>query len=182
MASGIPISMQAPRRNVELKAWLRNVAAAREAARELSGGPPCVERQVDTYFHCGQGRLKLREIKSDDGMREAQLIFYRRPDRSEARLSEYHLVPVADGEATKRLLADAFGVKKTVTKTREISLYKFARIHIDRVESLGAFLEFEAVLADEMSVAEGEALVEELRRRFDIQPSDLIDSSYEELA
>lgn len=170
--------MQSAKRNVELKAWLPNVAAARQVARKLSGGPPQVERQVDTYFHCAEGRLKLREI--DKGT--SQLIFYRRPDRAEARLSEYQLVPIADGPAMRRLLSDVLGVKKIVNKTREISLYNNVRIHIDAVESLGAFLEFEAVLADEMRVADGEAQVEELRQRFDVQPGDLIDSSYEELA
>jgi predicted adenylyl cyclase CyaB len=170
--------MSDPRRNVELKAWLPAIDAARVVARELSGEPPTIQRQVDTYFNCPEGRLKLREIEGA----AAQLIFYRRPNRAEARLSQYRLTPVADAEAIKCLLADAIGLKKTVSKTREIYFYRNVRIHIDQIESLGAFLEFEAVLADDMSVADGETIVAELRQRFDIQPGDLIDSSYAELA
>ena len=163
-----------PRRNVELKAHLPSLDAARLVARELTGGPPCVERQIDTYFHCSTGRLKLREIEGAG----AQLLAYERPEKVDAALSRYRLAAIADAAGVKQILAEALGVERVVSKTREIYLYRNVRIHLDEVEGLGPFLEFEVVLDDGMSAAEGEALVEALRKRFDIQPGDLVDVSY----
>lgn len=167
-----------PRRNVELKARLPSLTDAQAMATNLSGGPPLVEHQVDTYFGCRTGRLKLREI----GAARAQLIAYSRPDQFDAKLSRYLLVDVADGPALKQLLAESLGVETIVRKTREIYFFRNVRIHLDQVEGLGAFLEFEAVLSDGMKVDEGAALVDELSRRFNIQSADRIDLSYGDLA
>jgi len=56
-----------------------------------------------------------------------------------------------------------------VTKHRTVWLYRNCRIHLDRVERLGDFLEFEAVLPEGAPDAEGRALVEELTARFAIR-------------
>ncbi|MGK3856667.1 class IV adenylate cyclase, partial [Enterococcus faecium] len=82
------------------------------------------------------GRLKLREI---DGQ-AAVLIWYDRPDHDAARLSKYHLVPVADPAALKAALTDALGVRGEVRKRREIYLWHNVRIHLDEVAGLGSFL------------------------------------------
>ena len=48
--------------NIELKARLRNLPAARQIAQRLATNYLGVQQQTDTYFHCTQARLKLREI------------------------------------------------------------------------------------------------------------------------
>ena len=58
-SSHIPV---APRTNIELKARLASLETAREVASRLATERLEDQRQVDTYFHCREGRLKLREI------------------------------------------------------------------------------------------------------------------------
>jgi predicted adenylyl cyclase CyaB len=165
------------RRNVEIKARLRDFEQARSVAAELSGGPPQVLRQIDTYFRCAVGRLKLRQF-SDAA---AELIAYARPNEVSPRTSQYRIVPVADGDALCEALSMSLGVLIVVAKEREVSHYKNVRIHLDRVEQLGTFLEFEAVLEPTAHQTEGEALVRELTSRFGLLPEDLIAESYSDL-
>jgi predicted adenylyl cyclase CyaB len=73
------------------------------------------------------------------------------------------------------------GVRGVVDKQREIYLHKNVRIHLDRVSGLGAFLEFEAVLGGEYDEAASAKFVQELRARFAIDDSDLVDVSYGDL-
>ena len=100
-------------------------------------------RQGDTYFRVSHGRLKLRRIgRSPRGM----LIYYDRPDRAESRYSEHHLAPVADAEEVETVLGAALGTLVKVDKTRHLFLYGATRIHLDRVENLGCFVELETVM------------------------------------
>ena len=57
------------------------------------------------------------------------------------------------------------------------------RIHIDQVESLGDFLEFEAVMAPDDGYDESAALLDvaRLRHDFGIEDRDLIATSYSTL-
>src|SRR5947209_18433457 len=96
-----PTALPAPRRNLERKARCPDPSAARAALRELETQPEGVQMQIDTYFMARSGRLKLREIEG----RGAELIWYDRPDREEARLSAYHLVPVSDPALLRAALA-----------------------------------------------------------------------------
>jgi predicted adenylyl cyclase CyaB len=100
-------------------------------------------RQGDTYFRVSHGRLKLRRIgRSPRGT----LIYYDRPDRAESRYSEYHLALVDDAEEVETLLGSALGTLVKVDKTRHLFLYSATRIHLDRVENLGCFVELETVM------------------------------------
>ena len=68
-----------------------------------------------------------------------------------------------------------------VEKRRELSLYKNVRIHIDEVDQLGAFLEFEAVLDSQARDEDGEPRVRELSARFALRPDELIAESYSDM-
>jgi adenylate cyclase class IV len=65
-----------------------------------------------------------------------------------------------------------------VRKHREIFLYANVRIHLDRVEDAGDFLEFEAVLASPSDSAEGHARIDWLREQFGVAAEDLVATSY----
>ncbi len=173
-SSDIPV---APRSNIELKARLVSLETAREIASGLATERLEDQRQVDTYFYCREGRLKLREI----GRERAELIWYNRPDQSEPKASNYCLMPVEDPAAAKQSLGAALGVRQVVEKHREIYLYHNVRIHLDQVANLGEFLEFEAVLGPDVSEAEGNAQVKYLREQFGIDSSDLLTNSYVDL-
>jgi predicted adenylyl cyclase CyaB len=164
-------------RNLELKARYAELTAARLAVGRLGARPAGVELQTDTYFPVPHGRLKLREIQDQP----AVLIAYERPDQSEARLSTYHLVPVADVLALKAALAAALGVRGAVHKRRAIYLWQNVRIHLDEVAELGTFIEFEAVLSSDEDVKRSPDYLAELCQELAISPADQIASSYAEL-
>ncbi len=164
-------------RNIELKARLRDLASAQAIAERITGDGPEVQRQTDTYFRCRNGRLKLREI--DGG--PAQLVAYERPDVAESKGSDYLLVPVADPRGLKQALTSTIGVLTVVRKTRRIYLSKNVRIHLDEVEGLGTFLEFEAVLSTEIDDQAGCSQLDDLQRLFAIMRGDLLTGSYSDM-
>ena len=164
-------------RNIELKARLTDWEAAREVAEAVATDRPGTEHQVDTYFHCRQGRLKLREI---DG-RSAQLVSYARADEPGPKPSDYVLVPVPDPEMLKAALTAALGVRCVVEKRREIFLHHNVRIHLDEVKGLGQFLEFEAVIGPEEDEAIGHRRLEDLARRFSVAGADMLSGSYADM-
>src|SRR5215831_13048600 len=104
-----------PASNIELKARLHDLAAAREIAQRIATRYLGIERQIDTYFHCAQGRLKLREVNGA----KAQLVAYHRSDRQDAKQSDYHLIDVVEAGRLKGALADVLGIRIVVDKRRE---------------------------------------------------------------
>ena len=137
--------------NVELKARDPDPEATLARCLALGAVETGVLVQRDTYFAGRDGRLKLRE---QDGERP-ELIAYRRPDSSEASESTYVLAPVADADAMAEALDAGLGATVVVSKRRRLLLWEGVRIHLDEVEGLGSFVEFEAVLPDAGDVDDG---------------------------
>ncbi len=162
-------------RNVELKARLHDPARAEEACRQLNARHMGEIHQIDTYYRVSKGRLKLR-VNSPG---RTELVFYRRDDRPEARLSDYVIQEVSP--SLDELLERALGVAARVDKVRTLYLWENVRIHLDRVSGLGTFLEFEAVLEEGQDPEEGRRQVDALQERFGIEPSDLMAQSYLDL-
>lgn len=162
--------------NIEIKARCADLASARIRVEALATSWVGVEQQVDTYFCTQRGRLKLRE-SSRSG---AHLIPYLRPDQEGPKRSDYLLVPVAEPGELRRLLGELLGVHKVVRKEREIARVGNVRVHLDRVEGLGTFLELEAVFdASSGAEAEERKKVDRLMEQLGIRAEDLIDTSYE---
>jgi adenylate cyclase class IV len=164
-------------RNLELKVRRTDLDAARSAVQRLGARPAGVEHQTDTYFQVPTGRLKLRAIAGQS----AVLIWYERPDRPEPRLSGYHLVPVPDAPLLKGLLTAALGLRGEVRKRREILLWHNVRIHLDQVDGLDAFVEFEAVLTPGEEEAAARERLRQLTETLSIDPSTHVASSYIDL-
>ncbi|MEZ4426258.1 MAG: CYTH domain-containing protein [Nannocystaceae bacterium] len=169
--------MSGPRRNIELKARHPSLARARAAALELGATWRWSLTQRDTFFHCRDGRLKLRESSSGD----AELIWYRRADAASARASDYRLVPVADAPALAEALAAALGVRGQVCKRRELLCWRGVRIHLDEVEGLGAFVEFEAVLGPELDEDAGRRRLAALSAALELADEDRVAVAYVDL-
>ncbi len=74
-----------------------------------------------------------------------------------------------------------FPVLAEVRKTREIYRFQGVQVHLDVVQDLGKFLEFEKVVSGDAEEAAGRAQLESLRRYFQIEPEDLMASSYSDL-
>lgn len=127
--------------NLEFKASILSLQAAKDRSVNIGAVHLTTLRQIDTYFNTNNGRLKLRII---DGS-ESQLIYYERGLNTLDRWSNYGIYEVQDLQLLKDLLTKAYGVKVVVTKERDVYIYKNARIHIDNVEKLGEFIEFEVI-------------------------------------
>jgi adenylate cyclase class 2 len=141
----------------------------------IGAEPQGVLIQRDTYFRARHGRLKLRE---EEGAR-AHLIAYERPDRSGQRESRYRIVTVEKAGEIKATLAIALGVEAVVAKDRRLFIWEGVRIHLDRVDRLGHFVEFEAPTNSKGTDTSGaEARVESLRRALEIEPGALVAGSY----
>jgi adenylate cyclase, class 2 len=164
------------RRNLELKARDRDPARSLRACRELGAEDRGTLTQRDTYFEVSRGRLKLREEPD-----AATLIAYERPDLKGSKESRYRLVEVPDPIALREALESVLGLTVVVTKSRRLFIYEGVRIHLDRVEDLGDFIEFEAVAADGEDPTRFTALLEDLRASFEIRDEDLLRASYSDL-
>lgn len=145
-------------RNSEIKIRIDSVEALLPRACALADGGPERIAQDDTFYAVAQGRLKLRRFA--DG--SAELIHYHRPDIGQARISDHLRVAVPDADALHEALARACGVRGRVVKQRWLLRIGATRIHLDRVEGLGDFLELEVVLRPEQADAEGHAIAEDL--------------------
>jgi len=136
------------------------------------------DRQIDTYFRCAAGRLKLRE-----GNIENALIFYRRPDGEGPKRSDIELARLVRADSGLREVLDAaFGVEVVVDKSRAIYFVGNVKLHVDRVEGLGAFVEIEAIdedgsLGEAHLLAQCRAFMDELG----IGEGDLVAVSYSDL-
>jgi len=164
-------------RNIEIKARVTDLKKmAERAARVAEEGPWNIE-QDDTFFGCEDGRLKLRDFGNGNG----ELIFYRRPDQAGPGRSEYRITPTEDPEGLREVLGEALGVTGRVRKQRILYLAGRTRIHLDRVEGLGDFLELEVMLTDGERSAAGEAEAQYLMECLHIADEDLVEVAYVDL-
>lgn len=161
--------------NLELKARILNIAAAKKIASNLTAQKPVVRSEIDTYFDVPRGRLKLREINES----RAELIYYERANTKRSRYSNYSILPIVDTRGVKKMLKKSFGVRHVVRKKRIIYLYKNARIHLDTVRGFGEFIEFEVLVLKGRPQAI--RLMKELKKHFGILKSSLIAGSYVDL-
>jgi adenylate cyclase class 2 len=166
------------KRNIELKAKTGDLVRARDAAIAAGAKHEQVLLQTDTYFHVSAGRLKLRQI---EGAR-AELIWYSRSNNTAFRASDYIVSPVEDPQTMLTALSSALGVRGVVKKRRDLYLFENVRIHLDEVEGLGSFIEFEAVIADEADEKLSHARLVRLTEALGIGESDRIGVSYSDLA
>jgi adenylate cyclase, class 2 len=168
-------------RNIELKARCPALEAAHNIARGLGAAGPAVEVQRDTYFGTARGRLKLRQRWCDRTVFPSQLIWYERPDDARARASDYTLYETADGEGLRTLLSVALGVVVAVHKRRSVYLHDHVRIHLDEVENLGTFLEFEAIVDGQCTDTQAHVKVAMLCAAFGITTERVVRQSYSDL-
>jgi adenylate cyclase len=164
-------------RNIELKARIESVEKLSPRAAALADHGPTEIVQDDTFFRCDAGRLKLRAFPEGHG----DLIFYRRPDEPGPKESSYLIAPVADAEPLRRALELACGVTGRVRKVRTLYLAGRTRIHLDRVEGLGDFLELEVVLRDGEPATAGVDEAHGLLERLGVGPDLWVEGAYVDL-
>ena len=131
-------------RNIEIKARIERIDLLHPRATAIADRGPVEIAQDDSFFRCDAGRLKLRTLSPCSG----ELIFYRRADRQGPKESFYHLTPTSEPDRLRETLSLACGQIGRVRKMRTLFLVGRTRIHLDRVEGLGHFLELEVVLEE----------------------------------
>ena len=164
-------------RNIEVKARVADLAEVAARARALASEGPVEIAQDDTFFGCAHGRLKLREFADGHG----ELIHYHRADSSDSKVSDYVIAPAADPRALREALARACGVLGRVRKQRTLWILGRTRVHLDRVEGLGTFVELEVVLAEGEPEAAGHAEAESLLAALGITQSQRVAGAYFDL-
>ncbi|RZT42966.1 class IV adenylate cyclase [Cupriavidus agavae] len=164
-------------RNIEIKARIDSIeAVAPRAAAIATQGPDLIE-QDDTFFPCPHGRLKLRAFNGQQG----QLIFYARPDQAGPKESFYILSPTSSPDTLREALTAAHGTSGRVRKHRTLFLAGRTRIHLDRVEGLGDFLELEVVLGDGETADAGVVEAHALMAQLGVAPGALVEGAYLDL-
>ncbi len=104
-------------------------------------------KQKDVYYKFTKGLLKLR---IENGVH--YLIKYLRDEQGK-RWSNYEIVKL-EGKNVEKYLSEILTIEAVVEKERKLYVYKDTRIHLDKVKSLGNFLELETVVVKGKPYAE----------------------------
>lgn len=164
------------KRNVEIKAAATDLAPIEQKAAKLADQGPTILEQEDVFFRCPHGRLKLRRLSD-----RAELIAYERPDAAGPKQSRYVVYRTDDPDGLQNALTLALGVRGVVRKRRTLYLIGATRVHLDRVEGLGDFVELEVLLAEGQDPGEGFAAAQHLMAELGISKGQLVEGAYIDL-
>jgi len=129
--------------------------------------------QKDVYYTMQSSLLKLRI--EDDG---ESLIKYNRDEVNPDRFSDYDVIYLKSS-GSEKVFNSIFTVEAVVIKKRSLYLYNNTRIHLDTVEGLGTFMEFETLVINGMEDAKERFNF--LIKKFEIDTSKQIKCSYRDL-
>ena len=164
---------------LQFKAELRDPEIARAVCRTIGARLQATIDQIDTYYRIPQGRYKKRESAIEGRAQPIEYFLFDRTDRSLPRLSHYTVY-------TQQQAAERFGlaplpVAAIVSKRREVYRLEAVTIHLDDVQGLGRFIEFESVETPGHSLADGRLIIAELRKAFDSAMGEPLLASYLDL-
>lgn len=161
--------------NVECKYELRDYSLARSIALATDCTFIATLKQKDTYYRLTTGRLKRRECIGEP----PEYIFYDRPNDARPRVSSFMVY--SESEAQTRFGSTPLPAWRSVRKVRELFMFENVRIHLDKVEDLGDFLEFEALVSPSHHMSHCHAAVALLRDRFSPALGEPLSVSYVDL-
>ena len=164
-------------RNIEIKAKIESIELLLPKALAIADQGPVEIEQDDTFFRCDAGRLKLRTLSPSAG----ELIFYRRADQQGPKESFYQLTPTHEPDRLRETLSLACGQIGRVQKKRTLLLLGRTRIHLDRVQGLGHFLELEVVLEEDEPLEAGMQEANDIMAQLGVEHSRLIEGAYLDL-
>lgn len=161
--------------NVEFKAELRDLPLARSLCAALGATYIITMEQTDSYFRIPSGRLKKRECSGEP----VEYIFYDRDNRTQPKLSHYTIY--SEAQAVERFGTAPLPLWIVVKKTRELYMLGTTRIHLDSVEGLGNFIEFESLVSPSNTVAKCQRTQADLRTKLGPVLGEAISCSYSDL-
>jgi len=121
--------------------------------------------------------LKLRVFES----REGELIFYNRENSLNPTCSFYKIVTVEKPTEIYNLLENAYGIRGEIVKTRYLFFIGQTRVHPDKVNNLGDFMELEVVLNKQQNENNGKEIANSIMEQLEISKKDLISNAYIDL-
>ncbi len=164
-------------KNIEIKAKYPDSEKAHQILSEIGAQYHGLDHQIDRYFNCPNGRLKLRQ-----GNIENNLIFYQRPDQAGPKHSQFLLHPTTGENDLTEILSAALGQKIVVDKQRHIYFLNHIKFHVDLVEGLGNFVEIEVTDMDDTLRIEDMLLsCQTQMKALGISPEDLVTDSYSDM-
>lgn len=166
------------RRNIEVKFQTESLEEGERLADGIGASFQAELTQIDTYYETSSGRLKLRQFPGNP----SQLIYYERPDSESSRPSLYDVAEILDTENFLKIAANIFRPEVVVRKTRRVYLFGNTRIHFDRVEDLGNFIELETVREEAIPEKEAREEHEYVLDSLGLSEKIPVPRSYRELA
>ena len=163
--------------NIEIKFRVEDLDPIELLAANLADHGPELLVQEDIFFNTSSGRLKLRKFA--DG--SAELIGYHRSDSDSIRESNWHAYATQDPTALQNVLSLTVGQGVTVSKHRTLYLIGNTRVHLDRVDELGQFVELEVVLDEGDSQQRGMDIAKELVERLGLSGAEKLSVAYADL-
>jgi predicted adenylyl cyclase CyaB len=162
---------------VELKVRVGDPTGLAVRLREEGAQFRTTLHQRDVYFPARFGRLKLRSQSPG----EDQLVQYRRANLASTKDSRIELAALPRGHGIERVLRTALGVDVVVSKTRRVYEWQGTRVHLDRVDELGNFLEFEQPVRSAAEASRAHRDLKVKLARLGISPGALERVSYSDL-
>ena len=138
--------------NLEVKIPLKSFNLVIRNLQELNAEFVTTLYQQDVYFTNKGSLLKLRIENGNES-----LIRYNRNEKLKDRFSDYEVIHLAS-KGTEKFFSKLFKVEVVVEKKRLLYMYDNTRIHLDKINKLGNFLELETLVLKGKSDA---------RKRFD---------------
>ena len=163
--------------NIEVKARLLDRAKVEKRLQALGARSLWTRRQLDTFYVTSRNWLKLREAEG----RPPELISYSRATGgSGPRASDYDVEILKDVASWRRLLERVLPVEVIVEKERTLWIYQHTRVHLDRVEGLGEFIELETVV-DGIGLEDARDEAARVAETLRIDPAEQITVPYKDL-
>lgn len=161
-------------KNIEIKARIGNEVQLMSVLNSIVKQKPEILVQKDIFYKIRNARLKLRSINGG----ENELIFYRRPDDKSPKESSYYRIKVIFPSIANLVLRTILGTRGIVKKHRNVFYLENIRIHLDRVEGIGSFIEFEYLVDKFHTEVMGRERLKNLLSTFEINSTDLCAISY----
>ena len=160
-------------KNLELKINVNSHQIYRKKLIAIGADNLGILNQKDVYYKVPEGLLKLR---IENGIES--LIFYRRDENTKNRWSNYNILKIENGDGEK-FLRKIFAIETIVEKSRELFFFDNTRIHLDKVKSLGNYLELETLVLKGNS--EAKLRFEMVKNHLGLDISKQIKKSYRDL-
>lgn len=166
-------------RNREFKAKVDQIDTYERLLQEKHPKFIGTDFQRDIYYKVDHGRkLKLRE-----GNIENALIYYERPELAEEKSASILVYRHQPDSGLKMILETLHGIDIIVFKERKIYFCDNVKIHFDKVEKLGCFIEVEAIADEKANLSNEllEAQCHDFRQYLGIAKKQLMALSYADL-